>query len=40
MSVDAMTTEAAGERRLLDSEEFRDVIGRFGQRRDGDHRRP
>jgi flavin reductase (DIM6/NTAB) family NADH-FMN oxidoreductase RutF/DNA-binding GntR family transcriptional regulator len=29
MSVDAMTTEAAGERRLLDSEEFRDVIGRF-----------
>jgi flavin reductase (DIM6/NTAB) family NADH-FMN oxidoreductase RutF len=29
MSVDAMTTEAAGERRLLDSEEFRDVMGRF-----------
>ena len=24
-----MTTEAAGERRLLDSEEFRDVMGRF-----------
>ena len=29
MSVDAMTTDAAGERRLLDSEEFRDVIGRL-----------
>lgn len=29
MSFDAMTTEAAGERRLLDSEEFRDVIGRL-----------
>ena len=29
MSTDTKTTEAAGERRRLDSNEFRDIIGRF-----------
>ena len=29
MSVATKTTEAAGERRLLASNEFRDIIGRF-----------